>query len=129
MPVEVLSQGGQDFVPPTRTTPGRFRERFRDSLWIAWTFTLFVDWIAFFWIGSRAKNRRRLFWGFVYAVPFAALVALNDELSQSWPGELAGWAALMLRGRLHRPRDRRPACLHRPAAQDIAASVSARTFA
>lgn len=72
--------------------------RLRDSLWIAWTFTLFLNWIAFFWIGFRARNGRWVAWGFVYAIPFIALMVLSesDELYESWPGDLAAGAWLIL---------------------------------
>ena len=96
MPVEVLTSSGQDLPPPIGTRPGRLREWLRDSLWVVWTFTLFFDWVAFLWIGFRAQNRRWLLWGIVYAIPFAALLALDEELYESWPGDLAVLAVLVL---------------------------------
>lgn len=41
------------------------------SLWIGWTFTLgFFNWIAFLYIGVRAKRRRWIYWGLFYSVAF-----------------------------------------------------------
>lgn len=75
-----------------------WRERLRGSAWIAWTFTLFFNWVAFFWVGFRAKNGRWIVWGCVYALPFVAtmLVSESDELWESWPGDLAAGGGLVL---------------------------------
>lgn len=75
-----------------------WRERLRDSAWIAWTFTLFFNWVAFFWVGFRAKNGRWIAWGCVYVLPFVAgmLVSESDELWESWPGDLAAGGGLVL---------------------------------
>ena len=41
------------------------------SLWIGWTFTLgFFNWIAFLYIGLRAKQWKWVLWGLLYAMPF-----------------------------------------------------------
>ncbi len=41
------------------------------SLWIGWTFTLgFFNWVAFFYIGYRAKQKKWLLWGLFYSIPF-----------------------------------------------------------
>jgi hypothetical protein len=47
------------------------------SLWIVWTLTLgFTSWIAFFYIGSRARRVRWLLWGLLYFTAFAAVAAI-----------------------------------------------------
>ena len=51
----------------------------RHSLWIAWTFTLgFFGWIAFFYVGVRARRTRWILWGLVYSVPFILAMALVE---------------------------------------------------
>lgn len=53
------------------------------SLWIGWTFTLgFFNWIAFLYIGLRARRRRWLLWGLFYALPFT-LAMLSPDLNSS----------------------------------------------
>jgi hypothetical protein len=90
VPAEMLA--GSEHREPHRTSKpvGRFVERLRDSLWIAWTLTFLFNWVAFLWIGFRARNGRWLLWSFGYAIPFIAGIALtgSDELYESWPGDL-----------------------------------------
>ena len=94
----LLTSAGPNGLDPTSKPVDRLIERLRDSLWIAWTFTLFFNWIAFFWVGFRARNGRWVAWGLVYAIPFVALMALSesDELYDSWPGDVAAGAWLIL---------------------------------
>jgi hypothetical protein len=55
------------------------------SLWVAWTFTLgFFSWVAFFYIGARARQVRWILWGVVYLVPFAYEVASRAS-TRFWP--------------------------------------------
>ncbi len=70
----------------------------RHSLWIAWTFTLgFFNWIAFFYIGIRAKRRRWLLWGLVYAIPFILAMATVDRPAfDGWVGDLVVALTLIL---------------------------------
>ena len=50
------------------TAKGRDWE-FLHSLWIGWTFTLgLFNWIAFIYIGIRAKQRKWILWGVLYFV-------------------------------------------------------------
>ena len=74
------------------------RGRLHDSLWIAWTFTFFFNWVAFLWIAARARNRRWQLWALLYMLPFLATLALadNDALWNDWPGDLAVAAMLIL---------------------------------
>lgn len=46
------------------------------SLWIGWTFTLFLYSIAFFYIGFRARQRKWLMWGTIYAIPLLLFVVI-----------------------------------------------------
>ena len=69
------------------------RERLRDSYWVAWTFTLAFNWVAFFWIAHRARNRRWALWGCVYAVPFVVLMSLPET---GMPTDAATWAAFVM---------------------------------
>ncbi|HEU6445635.1 MAG TPA: hypothetical protein VFL61_11315 [Gaiellaceae bacterium] len=83
---------------PATAAPIGWRDRLRDSWWVAWTFTFFFNWVAFLWVGFRAKNERWIAWGCVYAVPFVAgmFVSESDELWNSWPGDLTTAAGLAL---------------------------------
>ena len=48
----------------------------RHSAWILLTLTFgFLNWLAFVYIGLRARQTPWLIWGFVYALPLAATVA------------------------------------------------------
>jgi positive regulator of sigma E activity len=58
------------------------RWRLLHSLWIGWTFTLgFLSWIAFAYIGIRARHQRWILWALFYAAPlilFAILAGAPD---------------------------------------------------
>lgn len=43
------------------------------SWWILLTFSLMFNWVAFFYIASRAKNKRWALWGLIYSIPFILL--------------------------------------------------------
>lgn len=60
------------------------------SLWIGWTFTLgFFNWIAFLYVGVRARYRRWVFWGFFYTIPFAlAMVFGSTQAFDGWVGDV-----------------------------------------
>lgn len=70
----------------------------RHSLWIAWTFTLgFFNWIAFFYIGIRAKRRRWLLWGLFYAIPFILGMAIADTPAfDGWVGDVDAALVVLL---------------------------------
>jgi hypothetical protein len=64
-----------DYAPfaPSRA---RFRFWWRHSLWIGWTFTLgFFNWLAFMYIGIRARHAAWTLAGFAYLVPLILTVA------------------------------------------------------
>jgi hypothetical protein len=51
------------------------------SLWIGWTFTLgFFNWVAFLYVGLRARQKKWIFWSLFYAVPFT-LAMLTPDLN------------------------------------------------
>jgi len=58
-------------APPTVVTRrGQYRWWWRHSLWVLWTFTLgFLNWVAFFYIGVRARSAAWIVSGFVYLLP------------------------------------------------------------
>ena len=57
----------------------------RSSLWVLWTFTILLNWVAFFWIGIRAQNRRWILWGVVYAAPLFTANVLSGRIhSEDW---------------------------------------------
>jgi 5-bromo-4-chloroindolyl phosphate hydrolysis protein len=62
--------------PIPRVTPYQVRFWWRHSAWILLTLTLgFLNWLAFVYIGLRARQSPWLIWGFVYLLPLAATVA------------------------------------------------------
>ena len=112
---------------------GQLRDRLRDSLWIAWTFTLFLNWIAFLWVGFRARNGRWVAWACVYALPFIAMTAISDsdELYDSWPGDLAAvaWLSLGVVSIFHAFAIRRAYIARLRAMPDRVATVTGQRFA
>lgn len=99
MPTELLTRDEQAATPAASPTPPTVKPpgllaRLRDSCWIAWTFTLLFNWVAFLWIGFRARSRRWITWGIVYAVP--AVVALVAP-TESRVSDVAVVAWLVLR--------------------------------
>lgn len=49
------------------------------SLWIAWTFTFgLLGWIAFIYVGVRAKRPKWVSWGVLYAVPLVLLIIVTE---------------------------------------------------
>ena len=60
------------------------------SLWIAWTFTLgFFNWVAFFYIGVRAKQLKWILWGLFYAIPFILAMAFaTSPAFDGWVGDI-----------------------------------------
>jgi len=56
------------------------------SLWIGWTLTIgFLNWIAFFYIGIRARQRKWIFWGIFYLTP--VVLALANPNLNNWLGD------------------------------------------
>ena len=66
------------------TPRGKAWERLH-SLWIAWTFALgFFSWLAFVYIGLRARHPRWMLWGVLYATPLILFAVFTSQMSQSW---------------------------------------------
>ncbi|MER3447926.1 MAG: hypothetical protein C4291_14345 [Candidatus Dadabacteria bacterium] len=65
------------------------RPAWRRSLWIGWTILSIglLSWIAFFWIGYRARQRKWFLWGLVYSLPF--VMAMSSGVV-NYPSELSG---------------------------------------
>lgn len=62
--------------PMELTSRARYRWWWRHSLWIVWTFTLgFLNWVAFFYIGARARSAAWIAAGVVYLLPAVATLA------------------------------------------------------
>lgn len=98
MPASAFTHTPQDpGGPPATAASGLLGGRLRDSLWVGWTFTLLFGWVAFLWIGFRARNARWLAWGLAYSLPFIAMTALSDsdELYASPAGDAAVAAVLL----------------------------------
>ena len=55
------------------------------SLWVGWTFALgFFSWLAFAYIGLRARHPRWLLWAVLYATPLILFAVVTANISQSW---------------------------------------------
>jgi 5-bromo-4-chloroindolyl phosphate hydrolysis protein len=70
---------------PPRQGRARFRWWWRHSFWVGWTFTLgFMNWLAFVYIGVRARHLPWTLLGFVYAIPLVlTILAVGTPLF--WP--------------------------------------------
>ncbi len=63
-------------TPPLESR-ARFRWWWRYSLWIPWTFTAgFLNWVAFMYIGVRARHAAWIVSGFAYLVPLLLTIAV-----------------------------------------------------
>lgn len=76
VPSSLVTAGGQGRTP--MPAPERLR-KWHDSYWIGWTFTPFLNWIAFLWIGYRARSARWALWACVYALPSVILAGLPES--------------------------------------------------
>jgi hypothetical protein len=63
----------------------RFRWWWRHSLWICWTFTLgFMNWLAFVYVGVRARHTPWTLFGFAYLLPLIlTILAVGTPLLQA----------------------------------------------
>ncbi len=63
----------------------RFRWWWRHSLWICWTFTLgFMNWLAFVYVGVRARHTPWILSGFAYLLPLIfTILAIGTPLLQA----------------------------------------------
>jgi hypothetical protein len=67
------------------------------SLWIGWTFTFgLFNWIAFIYIGLRAKQWKWILWGVLYLVPIAVVILLLVADASAALGAALGMPALLL---------------------------------
>jgi len=66
-----------DYAPfETQRATARFRFWWRHSLWIGWTFTLgFFNWLAFVYVGVRARHAAWTVAGFAYLIPLILTIA------------------------------------------------------
>ena len=69
-------------VARSKTVAPRYRFWWRHSLWIAWTFTFgLLNWLPFFYIGSRARRVEWIGAGFLYLLPLLLVIA---SIGTSW---------------------------------------------
>ncbi len=90
----------------------------RHSLWVPLTFTFgFLNWVAFFWIGVRARRLSWIVSGFVYLMPLLLTVALIDSrfLGLAIAVQLFLSAVSILQAFLVRPQYRAIMFGHAPA--------------
>ncbi len=65
-----------EYAPFSPSGKARFRFWWRHSLWIGWTFTLgFFNWLAFVYIGIRARHAAWTLAGFAYLMPLILTAA------------------------------------------------------
>jgi hypothetical protein len=75
--LETLESGDATAGSTIRFPPSDRGWELRHSLWIGWTFTLgLFNWIAFVYIGLRAKQWKWILWGVLYLVPIAVVILL-----------------------------------------------------
>lgn len=113
--VQQLAPRRMDILPPTDRLPlalsgrSRYRWWWRHSLWIMLTFFYgLLSWLAFFYIGVRARSTLWIASGFAYLLPAAALFA---SIGTAWlrPALVAqaiSAAASVLHALVARPRYR-----------------------
>jgi DNA uptake protein ComE-like DNA-binding protein len=65
----------------------------KNSLWILFTFTIVLNWVAFFVIGHKAKYKKWKMYGALYSLPFILFIVF-DELF--YVGEIPIGLALMV---------------------------------
>lgn len=83
------------------------------SLWIGWTFTLgFFNWVAFLYIGIRAKQRKWILWGLFYSTPFILAMLTPNSRSWLWSVVVALTLLLGIIGIIHAFRIRDEYLLH-----------------
>lgn len=67
------------------------------SLWIVWTFTIFFNWVGFFYIGFRTGQRKWILWGLFYSIPFIiAMLFVHSSYYQGWLGSVHAALTLAL---------------------------------
>jgi hypothetical protein len=89
--VQPLKSRGRGGSLPAKVESGlpatRARDRWwwRNSLWVGWTLTLgFLNWLAFFYIGVRARHAPWIFWGFLYLAPLLLTIATIGTGYLAW---------------------------------------------
>ena len=96
--LEALKGGDATTDPALRSSPSALsRERSpkpHRSWWVGWTFVPVLNWVAFVYVGIRAKQRKWIFWGVVYLVPWM-IPGFNNTIVQWLTGilALAAWIA------------------------------------
>lgn len=65
----------------TITSKGRTWELL-NSIWMLWTLTVgFFNYISFFYIAYRVKQKKWTVWGIIYSIPFIAFIISSEALS------------------------------------------------
>ncbi|MDR0287316.1 MAG: helix-hairpin-helix domain-containing protein [Clostridiales bacterium] len=62
------SNAGRYIIKSGKVDPGV------ESMWVIWSFTFFLDFIGFLWVGSRTKNKSWSFLGFIYLAAIIAII-------------------------------------------------------
>jgi DNA uptake protein ComE-like DNA-binding protein len=85
------------------TTPKGTFWKIRKSWWILLTFTIVLNWIAFFVIGFKVKHKKWKLYGALYSIPFILTMAFGERYETSdWQWDLigfslvGGWIASMI---------------------------------
>lgn len=109
--------GDKEAISMAVTAKGR-RWELLHSLWIGWTFTLgFFNWVAFLYIGLRAKQRKWIYWGLFYSIPFVLAMLTPNSVDWLWNVIVALTIVLGIIGIIHAFRIRDEYLLHVEALQ------------
>jgi hypothetical protein len=72
--MEALEVGDATIDPALRSSPSvssrERRPKPHRSWWVGWTFIPVLNWVAFVYVGIRAKQPKWIFWGVIYLVPW-----------------------------------------------------------
>ncbi|MBO1515414.1 ComEA family DNA-binding protein [Metabacillus bambusae] len=79
------------------TSKGRTWE-LMNSIWMLWTIATlgFFNYISFFYIAYRVKQRKWTIWGIIYAIPFIVYIISTETVSQESGLSDAAFGALMI---------------------------------
>ena len=74
-----------------RETGGRsYVFKLKNSLWVGWTFTIFLNWVAFIWIGCRVRNWKHIAYGVAYlGIVVTYIVVANKSRDDSMTFNIA----------------------------------------
>jgi hypothetical protein len=100
---------GREHEPVVVARAARYRWWWRHSLWMLWVFTFgLLDWVAFIYIGARARSAAWVAAGLVYLLPVVAMFATigTPWLRLTLPLTALFWILAIVHAFIARPRYR-----------------------